>query len=204
MFHVVNFTLLLRAVAIATTFTSIIVYSTIELYAPDLARTVRLLSLAPTVALLVTFVITSKFSARQIWRVARYFNPDLYPDLNGTWDGEVTTEKGEIIAARAVIRQALLSTQIDMHTESAKSVTLEATPAIEGGQHKLYYSYRAKPKNPGHGAYTGSTIFDVRRVQENDSEVLELSGYYYTERKTLGRTRMRQRQNKTLDDVSFY
>lgn len=204
MFQVVNFTLLLRAVAITTTFISIILYSMIEIYAPDLARTVRLVSLAPAVALFVTLVITSKFTSRKIWRLLRCFNPDLYPDLNGSWEGEITTEEGQTIAARAIIRQALLNTQIDMHTESAKSVTLEATPAIEGGQHKLYYSYRAKPRVPGHGAYTGSTIFDVRRVQENDSEILELSGYYYTERKTLGRTRLRQQRHETADDVSFY
>lgn len=204
MFHVVNFAFLLRGVAVTTTFISIIVYSTIELYAPDLARTVRLFTLAPTVALLLTLIITSKWTSRLIWRLIRYFNSDLYPDLNGSWEGEITTEGGQTIAARAIIRQALLDTQIDMHTETAKSVTLEATPASEGGQYKLYYSYRAKPKRPGHGSYTGSTIFDVRRVQENDSETLELSGYYYTERKTLGRTRLRQQRHETVDDVSFY
>lgn len=47
--------------------------------------------------------------------------------------GEITLENGEVISAKAVIRQTLLATQIDMHGKTTKSITLETTPTIEQG-----------------------------------------------------------------------
>lgn len=204
MFRIINFTLLIRSVAIVTTLLSILLLQGIQTYGPLTLQNVRLLTLAPWIALILTLLITSKFTSRIIWSCAKIVNKSLYPDLNGTWEGEIVTESGEKISARAVIRQALLHTEIDMHTETAKSVTLEATPVMEGGQYKLYYSYRAKPKKPGLGAYTGSTIFDVRLQGEAKTSKLELSGYYYTERKTLGTTRLLQVGRDANKDVSFY
>jgi hypothetical protein len=203
-FRIVNFTLLIRVVAIVTTMLSLVLYQLIQIYGTLPLQSVQLLTLAPWIALALTLLITSKWTSRLIWRVAKGFNNSLYPDLNGTWEGEIQTESGETLAARAVIRQSLLHTEIDMHTETAKSVTLEATPVMEGGQYKLYYSYRAKPKKPGFGAYTGSTVFDVRLEGTADTVRLELSGYYFTDRKTLGSTRLLQVGHDPNKDVSFY
>jgi len=204
MFRVINFTLLIRGVAIITTFLSILIYNFVVTRYPDLASSIRLFTLAPIIALVLTFLIVSKWPARLMWSVARYFNGSLYPDLNGVWEGEIVTENNETFAARAIIRQALLHTEIDMHTETAKSVTLEATPVMEGGQFKLYYSYRAKPKKVGYGDYTGTTIFDIRMVNIAKATALELSGYYYTDRLTRGSTRLRQISSSVDRDVTFY
>lgn len=204
MFRVINFTLLIRTVAVTTTVLSILIYNFVVTRYPDMAHSFRLFTLAPAIALVLTFLITSKMPARLIWAIARYFNGSLYPDLNGVWEGEIITEKNETMAARAIIRQALLHTEIDMHTQSAKSVTLEATPVMEGGQFKLYYSYRAKPKTVGYGAYTGTTIFDIRMVNIDENTALELSGYYYTDRLTRGSTRLRQISPSVDRDVTFY
>lgn len=204
MFRIVNFTLVIRTVAVVTTLLSILLYGFIISKFPDLARSIRVFTLAPLIALVLTFTLTSKAPARLIWRLARAFNKSLYPDLNGVWEGEIITSKNQKLPARATIRQALLHTEIDMHTSTAKSVTLEATPVMESGQYKLYYTYRAKPQNPRYGAYTGTTIFDIRQTEVDGELVYELTGYFYTERKTLGTTRLRQTGSDPMKDISFY
>lgn len=202
MFRVLNFATLIRYISISTTLISIAAAEFITAYFNIELPWFRVVSIAPWVAVTIIFVVTAKWSSRFFWRVAKRFNKSLYPDLNGTWEGEIITEGGQVLAAKAIIRQALLQTEIDMHTESTKSITLETTPAIEAGQYKLYYTYRAKPKEPKYGSYTGSTIFDVRTISKDKK--LELSGYYYTDRKTCGRTRLRQTKDNLDDDGSFY
>ena len=205
MFRVINFVVLIRVVAIATTILTLLVYGVIQRYFPEVVSTVRSYTLAPTITLALTFLLTSKWISRRLWWIARLFNGSLYPDLNGVWEGEIEFDDGKRrLNARAVIRQFLLNTEIDMHTEAAKSSTLEATPVISSGQFKLYYSYSAKPKEPGFGTYTGSTIFDIRLIKEEQSGQLELSGYYYTDRGTRGRTRLRQTSADPNVDVSYY
>jgi hypothetical protein len=142
--------------------------------------------------------------ARSIWWVLSKFKKSLYPDLNGIWEGEILFESGGKIAAKAVIRQALLTTQIDLHTETSKSFSLETTPTIEGEQFKLYYTYQTKPKNPNWSIYTGSTIFDIRAPSKVLSRPMELSGYYFTSRKTNGRISLRLKKSKIDTDVSYY
>lgn len=205
MFRVINFIVLIRLVAVATTILAYLSYALIERYLPQVLIMVRPFTLATTIALILTFLLTSKWASRLIWKIARYFNQSLYPDLNGVWEGEIEFDEGKVkLQARAVIRQFLLNTEIDMHTETAKSLTLEATPIISSGQFKLYYTYNAKPKKPGYGIYTGSTIYDLRVIENCPKKSFELSGYYYTDRGTKGRTRLRQISNDTNADVSFY
>lgn len=205
MFRVIDFVVLIRFVAIGTTVLTLLLYAFIERCFPQILTMVRPFTLAPTIALVLTFLLTSKWISRRIWKIARICNGSLYPDLNGVWEGEILIGNGEReLKARAVIWQFLLKTEIDMHTETAKSSTLEATPVINSGQFKLYYTYSAKPKEPGYGAYTGSTIFDIRLEKNGKEENFELSGYYYTDRATMGRTRLRQVRSDTNIDVSFY
>lgn len=204
MFRVINFVLLIRLVAVATTVLTFVAYALVERFLPEVLAVLGPSTLAPSIALVLTFLLTSQWISRRIWKVARVFNGSLYPDLNGTWEGEIEVGANkDKLKARAVIRQFLLNTEIDMHTETAKSLTLEATPVIQGGQFKLYYTYNAKPKEPKYGAYTGSTIFDIRLLPDPKPQ-FELSGYYYTDRGTLGRTRLRQVSTDTQTDVSFY
>ena len=138
MFRVINFVVLIRVVAIATTILTLLVYGVIQRYFPEIVATVRPYTLAPTIALVLTFLLTSKWISRRLWWIARLFNGSLYPDLNGVWEGEIEFDDGmRRLNARAVIRQFLLNTEIDMHTETARSSTLEATPT------------RRNRKNPG-------------------------------------------------------
>jgi len=204
-FRVIDFVVLIRLVAVGTTVLTLLLYAFIERCFPQVLTMVRPFTLAPTIALVLTFLLTSKWISRRIWKIARFFNGSLYPDLNGVWEGEIVFEDGKgRLQARAVIRQFLLNTEIDMHTETARSSTLEATPVINSGQFKLYYTYSTKPKEPGYGTYTGSTIFDIRLIADGKKKSFELSGYYYTDRATRGRTRLRQISSDTNSDVSFY
>ncbi|WP_434736184.1 hypothetical protein [Acinetobacter pittii] len=164
----------------------------------------KILSIAPWIALLLTIALTTSLTARALWRVLKKVNPSLYPDLNGTWEGEITTEKNQVIPVRVLIKQTLLETQINIHTQTSKSLTLETTPTIESGEPKLYYIYRSLPKDPNWSSYTGSTIFDIRNVGTDDNCILELSGYYYTDRKTTGRIRFSQVGSCVKKDISFY
>ncbi|PDS31317.1 hypothetical protein [Rhizobium phaseoli] len=204
MFRIINFTTLIRSVAIATTILTLLIYAAAERWLPQIAPSIRVFSIGPWVALMLTFAITSRFTSRAIWGGARFVSGSLYPDLNGVWLGEIQPNTGSPIEAAAVIRQALLNTEIDLHTPTTKSLTLEATPAMSAGQYKLYYTYQAKPKQIGWSAYTGSTIFDVRTVNDNGKATLELSGFYYTERETKGRIRLRQVGIDPNKDVSYY
>lgn len=149
-------------------------------------------------------ILTTSITARPLWKLLKIVKPALYPDLNGTWAGEITTENGIQIPVRVLIRQTLLETQINIHTQTSKSLTLETTPTIEGGEPKLYYMYRSLPKDPSCNSTIGSTIFDVRKVYTNGKCELELSGYYYTDRKTTGRIRFRQVGSCVEKDISFY
>jgi hypothetical protein len=204
MFRIINFTTLIRSVAIATTILTLLIYAAVERWLPQIAPSIRVFSIGPWVALILTLAITSRFSSRTIWAGARFFSGSLYPDLNGVWMGEIQPQAGSPIEAAAVIRQGLMSTEIDLHTPTTKSLTLEATPVMSAGQYKLYYTYQAKPKQIGWSAYAGSTIFDVRTVDANGKATLELSGFYYTERETQGRIRLRQVGTDPNKDVSYF
>lgn len=201
MFRIVNFKFLFRVVAVLTTILSLTAY---DLISSHFDNSLTIMSISGGIAILLILVITSNFTARPIWKILKFFMPSLYPDLNGTWDGEITTENKQVIPVRVLIKQSLLETQINIHTETSKSLTLESTPIVEGGEPKLYYMYRSLPKDPNWSSYLGTTIFDVRKVEENKKARFELSGYYYTDRKTIGRIRFRQTGNDTEKDVSFY
>ncbi|MEC6833593.1 hypothetical protein VXS06_17655 [Photobacterium toruni] len=204
MFRIIDFKSLLRYVAIITTIVSIGTYELVQSYWLNDLAIVKILSIAPWVALFVTIALTTSITARPIWKLLKKFNPSLYPDLNGTWEGEIITEDDLIIPVRVSIKQSLLETQINIHTKTSKSLTLETTPMIESGEPKLYYIYRSLPKDPTWNSYIGSTIFDIRTIESSSNRILELSGYYYTDRKTTGRIRFRQIGRCVEKDVSFY
>lgn len=204
MFRIINFTSLIRYIAVLTTITSIVSYELLRSFWDKDMPLFKIISIAPWVSIIILFVICTNFTARYIWKTAKKVDKSLYPDLNGTWEGEIITESNLQIPARALIQQTLLQTLVSIHTETSKSLTLETTPATECGQCKLYYTYRSFPKNPEWQPYSGTTIFDVRVINDNGQAILELSGQYFTDRKSKGRVRLRQVSENVNADVSFY
>lgn len=204
MFKIVRFDLLLRYIALATVALSTAIYALIQTqWFPDFSL-FKVVTISSIVSTTLVMVLLTPFIARKIWAIWSWFDKSLFPDLNGTWEGEITLESGKTLQIKAVIRQSLLATQIDIHGETTKSITLETTPTIEQGQKKLYYVYRSTPKTPGWPSYNGSTLFDIRQTECNEKKSLELSGHYYTDRKTIGRVRLKQVCTDSSKDVSFY
>lgn len=203
MLRVIDFKQLLRYFALITTGTSIALYSIVEKYFPQEMPLVRVLTIATWVSVFLIFALTMNYSGRLAWSTLRKFNKSLYPDLNGTWEGSIELGDGAHVPAKARIMQGLFVTQIDMHTKTSQSTTLEATPSLESGQFRLYYVFRSTPKNPEWHTYIGSTIFSVRNASVDDPP-LELSGHYYTDRKTRGRVHLAKINEKTDIEISFY
>lgn len=200
MFRVVRFDLLLKAVVLTSISIAVTVYILVQNLTNADISIFKLTTISAFVSTLVMFMLLSPFISRKIWFIARFFKKDLYPDLNGVWLGQVTTEDLKNFEVRAIIRQALLVTEIDMHGETVKSLTLETTPTVELNKKKLYYVYRSTPKNPSWADYVGSTIFDVIE----DSSALILSGKYYTDRKSVGRVSIKRVSKDVNADVSYY
>lgn len=200
MFRIVRFDLLLKFVVFFSILTAVATYVIVEKITGTSISVFKLTTISTVASTVVMLILLSPFMSRKIWCIARFFKKDLYPDLNGVWVGQITTEEQKSFEARAIIRQALLVTEIDMHGEKVKSVTLETTPTIEINKKKLYYVYRSTPKNPSWGDYVGSTIFDVIE----DGSALILSGKYYTDRKSIGRISIRRVSTDINADVSYY
>ena len=180
------------------------IYALVQTYwLPDISL-FKVITISSIVSTFLILLLLTSFISRKIWAVLAFFDKSMFPDLNGTWEGEITLEDGKDITAKAVIRQSLLATQIDMHGETTKSITMETTLTIEQGQKKLYYVYRSTPKTPGWPAYNGSTLFDIRTIGSGKGKKYELSGHYYTDRKTIGRIRLTQVCKNSNNDVSFY
>lgn len=204
MFRIVRFDFLLRYIALTTVAISISIYAFLHNYWLPEISVFKVITISSIVSALLILFLLTPFISRKIWAVLAWFDKSIFPDLNGTWEGEITFENGKKIPAKALIRQTLLATQIDMHGETTKSITLETTPTIEQGQKKLYYVYRSTPKTPGWPAYNGSTLFDIRTIGSGELKSYELSGHYYTDRKQIGRIRLTQVSKDSNSDVSFY
>jgi hypothetical protein len=164
----------------------------------------KVITISSVVSTILVMLLLTSYVSRKVWAFFAWFDESIFPDLNGTWEGIITLENGQELEAKAVIRQSLLTTQIDMHGETTKSITLETTPTIEQGQKKLYYVYRSTPKKPEWSPYNGSTIFDIRTVSSESGKKHELSGSYYTDRKTIGRVKLTQISSDSNIDVSYY
>ncbi len=203
MFRVIRFDSLIKILILITMALSVMVYHVIQHYYPNIDL-FKLITISSFITLIILFLILSPKISRLLWKIIYYFNKSLYPDLNGTWEGEIELKDNAKMSCKAIIRQTLLYTHIDLHTETTKSVTLETTPEIEKGQLKLYYIYRSDPKNPNWGSYNGSTIFDIRNIDENGISTIELSGIYYTSRETSGRIKIKRIGIKIDTDVSYY
>lgn len=199
MFRIVNLGLILKIVVFVSIVFTIIIYSLVKGFLFPEWEVFKLLSLASFVSMSVLYVLLIPACARKAWGFILKIK-NIYPDLNGVWVGHVITEDNKEINVRAIIRQSLLLTELDMHGETVKSITLESTPTIEQGQKKLYYVYRSTPKDPTRPSYDGSTLLDVI---ENEKH-LKLSGRYYTDRGTVGRIQLKKISHDPKSDVSYY
>lgn len=203
MLHLIRFDGLLRFTILATVFASLALFYVLQCFFPQL-EVYRIFYFSSVITALVGYIALSPNCYRWCWRQAKALNKAIYPDLNGTWSGTIEIGPAHSLEVRAVIRQSLLVTEIDLHARTTKSITLAASAMVEGGQPMLYYIYRAEPKNPDWPSYSGTTRMTVRVDPDGAPGTLALSGQYYTSRKTTGTIQLRQTGTDPSVDVAFY
>lgn len=126
---------------------------------------------------------------RKLWAVIRKFDPSFYPDINGTWEGEIQLgNNGESLPLKAHVRVSLFDMSMDFQSSTADSITVSMALRTEKGQHFLDYIYRNDSKFPNRDPYNGVTTM---RVEMADG-FLCMRGHYFTFRKTNGTIRLRR------------
>jgi hypothetical protein len=159
------------------------------------------------VALVVTIIssgIVAIASAvwRRLWNRFPIIGRKLFPDLTGTWAGElVSTWKnpatGQGVAPIPVtiwIRQGLFSTSIKLRSGESTS---SSTRCHEAGRFRFWYSYDNNPRAQfRHRSARHEGVAWLELDLDTDPE--RLVGCYYTDRKTSGDIDVR-RLKSTVD-----
>jgi hypothetical protein len=202
--HLVNVEKHLRTLMVFTVATSVLAYYVIQSFIVPEFAVYKVITISSVVTVVVVWAILSPVCYRRAWKILRRLNSTIFQDMNGTWAGTIVVGSGTALEVRAVIRQSLLTTEVDVHGKTVKSITLAASPMSEAGQYKLYYVYRAEPKEPRWAPYNGTTKFTLRTLSESDGGCLALSGQYYTDRKMAGTIELRQIGADPYADVSYY
>ena len=110
MFKIVRFDLLLKYTALITVMLSISIYVLVQtVWFPSLDL-FKVITISSIVSTLIIIALLSPYLSRKIWSFWSLFDKSLFPDLNGTWEGEITLEGENALNVRAVIRQSLLAT----------------------------------------------------------------------------------------------
>jgi hypothetical protein len=132
----------------------------------------------------------------------------LFPDLNGTWQGEIRSIWTDPVTLKGVapipviltIRQSFLQTSCVMRTEEMVSRSFLADFWIDGDHQirKLGYSYHSEPKptvERRSSPHDGTVVFELV-----DTPVTKLNGRYWTARSTTGEVELTFREKKLLEE----
>jgi hypothetical protein len=167
------------------------------------------------IALVVTIISTGIVSIanavwRRLWNRFPIIGRKLFPDLTGTWVGEMVStwrnpETGQGVAPIPVtiwIRQGLFSTSIKLRSGESTSYStrclLEADH--EAGRFRFLYSYDNNPRAQyRHRSARHEGVAWLELDVDTDPE--RLVGCYYTDRKTSGDIDVR-RLKSTVDGES--
>jgi hypothetical protein len=130
-----------------------------------------------------------------------------YPDLQGTWQGELQTtwrnpQTGEVpgpIAVTIAIRQTFSAISIVMFTGESMSYSTAASlsEADESGIMRLSYTYTNTPKvgvRDRSIVHDGAAIFRIITEPER-----RLEGEYWTNRKSTGEMRLRYNSPRPVE-----
>jgi hypothetical protein len=152
------------------------------------------------ISLVVTIICTGVVAIasavwRRLWKRFPLIGRKLFPDLTGTWEGELESTwknpaTGHGVAPSPVtiwIRQGLFSTSIKLRTAEPTSYStrclLEADQ--EAGRFRFWYSYDNNPRAQyRHRSARHEGVAWLELDIDTDPE--RLVGCYYTDRKTSG------------------
>ena len=149
-----------------------------------------------TVVLTVVLIVGvgAKFLWRPLWRLVPGLNRWVFPDLNGTWEGELHTtwvdpETGKgsgPIKAVVTIAVDWFDASIRMQTDKMQSFSNRVFLEREKGTNvfRVWYGYQHKPtaaSQPGNPPHDGMAYLEFDTANPST-----LRGQYYTSRHTSG------------------
>lgn len=118
----------------------------------------------------------------------------LIPDLNGEWEGVINSDYLQPITFKEckdkpttlIIKQSLFKVSCVMKTDEMKSYSMNEGFIIneENQKYQLIYSYQSDPNLPPFISpmHYGTALYEL----ENQYDVEEMKGKYWTDRKTTG------------------
>ena len=152
---------------------------------------------ASLVAITVGAVLVplTNFLWRPLWRLFPALERAAFPDLNGTWEGEMVTTWSDretgvsppSIPATVSIKQSLFSTAVYLRTGESHSHSTRCHLEADHGAriYRIWYSYDNRPK--AEVSYRSARNDGIAWLELDISEDRNrLFGQYFTDRRTTG------------------
>jgi SMODS-associating 2TM, beta-strand rich effector domain len=165
-----------------------------EFFTGQMPNNVKLISLFVFV-IGVLFAGIAEIAWRPLWRRYPLLQLKTFPDLNGTWNGTLTStwvdpatgSHKPPVAADIIIRQGLFTTSVSLKTGESVSHSTRSflEPFRDTGRFRIWYSYNNDPQ--AQFQHRSSPHEGVAFLEcEFDADPNRLSGRYYTDRRTTG------------------
>jgi hypothetical protein len=154
----------------------------------------------------VLFAGIAEIAWRSLWRRVPLLQRKMFPDLNGTWKGTLTStwldpvtgSPKPPIPTDIIIRQGLFTTSVSLKTGESTSHSTRSflEPFRDTGRFRIWYSYDNDPQAKFHhrsSLHEGVAFLEY----EFDADPNRLSGRYYTDRRTTGDIDVRREKQST-------
>ncbi len=152
----------------------------------------------------VVFAGVAEIAWRPLWRWFPLLQRKMFPDLNGTWKGTLTStwvdpttgSSKPPIATEIIIRQGLFSTSVSLETQESVSHSTRSflEPFRDSGRYRIWYSYNNDPQ--AQFLHRSSPHEGVAFLEcEFDADPDRLTGRYYTARRTTGDIDVRRKKS---------
>ncbi len=150
----------------------------------------------------VTFLLVVLIQVlwRRLWQWLPVLNHLVFPDLTGTWRGELcpnwidptTNHSVRPKSISVIIEQTWLEISVRMQTDEAQSFSNRVFLEREKGTHifRIWYGYRHRPRpayRPGNPPHDGMAYLEYDATQPGS-----ICGQYYTDRQTTGEFTVRR------------
>lgn len=153
----------------------------------------------------VVFAGVAEIAWRPLWRWFPLLQRKMFPDLNGTWKGTLTStwvdpttgSSKPPIATEIIIRQGLFTTSVSLETQESVSHSTRSflEPFRDTGRFRIWYSYNNDPQ--AQFLHRSSPHEGVAFLEcEFDADPDRLTGRYYTARRTTGDIDVRRKKSK--------
>jgi hypothetical protein len=153
----------------------------------------------------VVFAGVAEIAWRPLWRRFPLLQRKMFPDLNGSWKGTLTStwvdpttgSSKPPIPTDIIIRQGLFTTSVSLRTQESASHSTRSflEPFRDTGRFRIWYSYNNDPQ--AQFLHRSSPHEGVAFLEcEFDANPDRLTGRYYTARRTTGDIDVRRKKSK--------